>query len=351
MIRESRSYHHGISDSIGGREMMEKRALGLLSGGLDSVLAIRLVLDQDIPVTGFNVVTPFVSERRDYAGDIARRFGIPLIRLDAGDDYLDLVRHPRYGYGKRMNPCLDCRIYMLTRAKEAAAQAGASYIVTGDVLGQRPMTQFGRPLEIQEDGAGLQGLILRPLSAQLLPATVPERKGWVDRGRLLGIRGRSRKPQLALAEDLGVTGYRFPDGGCRLTNKEYSGRLRELLENRGGFERRDVQLLKIGRHFYHRRSRVIVGRNRRDNELLLRLKNPDEFVLEVPGCGSPITLIEATGDRSTVEFAAGLTAHYSDAECTPISVECRWDSRKNIILVNEQAMPPLRGRPLPISSD
>lgn len=331
--------------------MSDRRALGLLSGGLDSVLAIRLVLDQGIPLTAFNVVTPFISERCDYAGDIARQFGIPLIRLDAGDDYLELVRNPRYGYGKRMNPCLDCRIYMLRRAKEVARQAGASYIVTGDVLGERPMTQFGRSLEIQDKEADLEGLILRPLSAQLLPTTVPEREGWVDRSRLLGIRGRSRKPQLALAFELGIAGYRFPDGGCRLTNKEYSGRFRELLDNRDSVGRRDVQLLKIGRHFYHRQTRIIVGRNRRENELLLRFKNADEFVLEVPGCGSPITVIEGAGDDATLAFAAGLTARYSDAESTPVSVECRWDSRKDVLVVGEETLPLLEGTPLSLGND
>ena len=290
------------------------KALALLSGGLDSILATKLVLDQGIEVVAVKFILPIISEKRDYAEGIAKKFGIPLIQVEVGEEYLDVIRNPRYGYGSGMNPCIDCRIYMLREAKRIAKEVGAKFIVTGDVLGERPMSQHRKALELEEKEAGLENLILRPLSAKLLPETIPEREGWVDRSKLLDIRGRSRKPQIALAETFGLhEDYPSPSGGCLLTYKEFASKIRDLFEHKEEVTKRDISLLKIGRHFRIASSKIIVGRNEEENKLLLELKNPGDYVFEVPGFGSPITILEGPKSKEAIELAAKLTARYSDA--------------------------------------
>lgn len=293
------------------------KALALLSGGLDSILAIKLVLDQGIEVVAVKFILPFVSEKKDYAAEVATKLGIPLIRITAGEEYLEVVRNPRYGYGSGMNPCIDCRIYMLREAKRLAKEIGARFIVTGDVLGERPMSQHRRALELEEREAGLEKLILRPLSAKLLPETIPEREGWVDRTKLLDIRGRGRRRQIALARNLGLQeDYPTPSGGCLLTSKEFASRLKDLFEHKAKVTPRDLMVLKLGRHFRFGDSKIIVGRNEEENKLLEALKEPSDYLFEVPGLGSPLTLLEGPKSREAIELAARLTARYSDANAS-----------------------------------
>ncbi|MDI6886203.1 MAG: asparagine synthase-related protein [archaeon] len=304
------------------------KALALLSGGLDSILATKLILDQGIEVVAVKFILPVTSEKRDYAEEIAKKFGISLIQAEVGEEYLDVIRNPTYGYGSGMNPCIDCRIYMLREAKRIAKEVGAKFIVTGDVLGERPMSQHRKALELEEKEAGLENMILRPLSAKLLPETIPEREGWVDRSKLLAIRGRSRKPQIALAEKFGLhEDYPSPSGGCLLTYKEFASKVRDLFEHKEEATKRDVSLLKIGRHFRVASSKIIVGRNEEENKLLLELTkplqglrgrgaephSPEDYVFEVPGFGSPITILEGPKSKEAIELAAKLTARYSDA--------------------------------------
>ncbi|MEA2075616.1 MAG: hypothetical protein U9O85_07790 [Euryarchaeota archaeon] len=290
------------------------KALALLSGGLDSILATKLILDQGIEVVAVTFILPVAAEKEDYAKNTAKRFCIPLIRVEVGDEYLDVIRNPKYGYGSGMNPCIDCRIYMLREAKRIANEINAKFIVTGDVLGERPMSQHRKALMLEEKEAGLENLILRPLSAKLLPETIPEREGWVDRNTLLAISGKSRKPQIALAEKFGLQNeYPSPSGGCLLTNKEFASKVRDLFEHKEKVTKRDVLLLRIGRHFRFATSKIIVGRNEAENELLLELKNPEDYAFEVPGCGSPITVLEGLKSKEAVGLAAKLTARYSDA--------------------------------------
>lgn len=290
------------------------KALALLSGGLDSILATKLILDQGIEVVAVNFNLPFVAEKEDYAGEVAKRFGIPLVRVEAGEEYLDMVRNPKYGYGSGMNPCIDCHIYMLREAKRIAKEVSAEFIFTGDVLGERPMSQHRKALELEEKEAGLEKMILRPLSAKLLPETIPEREGWIDRSKLLDIKGRSRKPQIALAKEFGMQdAYPSPAGGCLLTYKEFASKARDLFEHKEKVTKRDVSLLKIGRHFRVAASKIIVGRNEEENKLLMDLKNPEDYVFEVPGYGSPITILEGEKSKEAIELAAKLTARYSDA--------------------------------------
>ncbi|MBN1762512.1 MAG: hypothetical protein JW878_05480 [Methanomicrobia archaeon] len=289
------------------------KALALLSGGLDSILATKLVLDQGIEVIAVTFILPVVAEKGDYAGKTAERFGIPQIRVEVGDDYLEVIRNPKYGYGSGMNPCIDCRIYMLREAKRIAKEIGAKFVVTGDVLGERPMSQYRKALMLEEEESRLEGLIVRPLSAKLLSETIPEREGWIDRSALLAISGKSRKPQIALAHEFGLeNAYPSPSGGCLLTHKEFASKVKDLFEHEEHVTTREIEFLRIGRHFRVASSKIVVGRNEAENELLLELKNPEDYAFEVPGYGSPITILEQTNEKETIELAARLTARYSD---------------------------------------
>jgi tRNA U34 2-thiouridine synthase MnmA/TrmU len=300
------------------------KALALLSGGLDSTLAVKLIQDQGIDVVALKFSSPFClcdHGGKCFALESARKFGIPLKTMYKGEDYLKVLRKPKFGYGSGMNPCIDCRIYMLKKAKEYAEEIGARFIFTGEVLDERPMSQHYKALKIIERAAGLEGKIVRPLSAKLLPETEPEKRGWVDRNQLLDIRGRSRKPQMALAKKLEITNYPCPSGGCLLTYKEFANKVRDLFKHKRSVTLKDVELLKVGRHFRLGESKLIVGRNETENKILLRLKNKTDYVFEVPDCGSPITILQDKKLKEAIEFAARLTAAYSDAEGEKILVK------------------------------
>ncbi|MCS7313339.1 MAG: hypothetical protein NZ742_10590, partial [Acidobacteria bacterium] len=244
------------------------RAIGLLSGGLDSTLACRLLKDQGVDVIAVHFSTGFclndhrrvVRRRKDQGKDLshsALRAGanldIPVEVIDISQEYFrKVLLQPKYGYGSAMNPCLDCRIFMLRKARDRMAEYDAQFVFTGEVLDQRPMSQHFRALQTVEREAGLEGLLLRPLSAKLLPPTIPEKMGWVDRAKLLGLRGRSRKVQMALAEKYGIVDYPQPAGGCCvLVDPNFAMRLQDSLLHRPTevMDLRDILLLKVGRHF------------------------------------------------------------------------------------------------------
>ena len=298
------------------------KALALFSGGLDSILAAKLILDQGIEVVAVTFSLPFIAEKEDQDSKAAARLGITHVKVEVGDEYLEVVRNPTYGYGSGMNPCIDCRIYMLREAKKRMHEIGAAFIITGDVLGERPMSQHRKALELEEQEAGLQGLIVRPLSAQLLPETIPERERWVDRGKLLAIRGKSRKPQIALAAQFGLQGaYPSPSGGCLLTYREFAVKLKDLFEHDERVTMRDIKLLKLGRHFRLGTAKLIVGRNESENSRLVALKEPEEYAFEVLDYGSPITILQGSHTQEVIELAARLTARYSDARSEAVVVE------------------------------
>jgi len=306
--------------------MVEKakvKALALLSGGLDSILAIKIILDQGVDVEAINFVTPFGTCKKceNSAAEAAKKLGIPLKTVILGKDYLRIVRKPKYGYGKNMNPCIDCRILMLKKAKKYAKEIGAQFIFTGEVLDERPMSQHMKALKMIEEEAGLKGKLLRPLSAKLLPETEAEKKGFVDRNGLLDIRGRSRKRQIALAKEFGITDYEWPAGGCLLTYKEFSAKLRDLFTHKKRVSLRDVELLKVGRHFRFGENKIIVGRNENENKALLQLKAKNDYYFEAQGCGSPVTLLQGPKTRKAVEKAAKLTAYHSDQKTGKIPVK------------------------------
>jgi len=297
------------------------KAVGLLSSGLDSPLAIRLVLDQGVEVTGVNLVLPFASEKEDYASRTAARLGIRLVKVEAGQDYIELIRSPKHGYGRGLNPCVDCRIYMLRQAKQVADHIGAEFVITGDVLGQRPKSQNEAALRLEEREAGLLGRILRPLSAGLLPQTLPEINGWIDRSRLLHIKGKRRKAQLELARRYGIEDYHFPSSGCLLTRTGYTRKLKELFDHKQKVTAEDIELLRVGRHFHCPGSWIVIGRNEAENHLLLEIKGPGDYVFAVPGFGSPITVLQGDKGAAVIKTAAELTARYSDADTREVLVE------------------------------
>ena len=257
---------------------INNNALALLSGGLDSTLAVKMMVDQGIAVTALNFTSPFCNCTSHKAGcqhqasKVASEFGIPIRVIAKGMDYMRLVENPPHGHGRGMNPCIDCRIYMLRKAKEMMPELGASFVITGEVIGQRPMSQRRQQIELIEKESGLAGLILRPLSAQHFPPTRPEQEGVVDREKLLAVSGRSRKVQIALARDLGVKDYPCPAGGCMLTDPIMAVRLRDLFAHVPDYGFNDLQFLKIGRHFRLENDlKIILGRNHEENEKIALL--------------------------------------------------------------------------------
>lgn len=295
------------------------KAVALLSGGLDSTLAAKLVMEQAIELEAVNFLTVFCTCTQRGESCLASqkavsRLGIPLRVFNVSDEYLDLVRHPKHGYGSNMNPCIDCRIFMLKKAKAYMGEIGASFIITGEVLGQRPMSQRRDAMRLIEKEAGLEGMILRPLSAKLLPATLPEKEGWVDRERLLNLQGRSRKPQIRLADHFGIQDYPCPAGGCLLTDPGFSKRFRDLILHHPDFSLNDVHLLKTGRHFrFSPEAKLVVGRNAEDNKKIETFSRKDDILLKVSHFPGPLSLLRGSRDEGDIVRAASITAHYSKA--------------------------------------
>ena len=306
-------------------------AIGLISGGLDSTLAACLLADQGIDVIGLNFSTGFckTDARRalNRPGEDPRRLrhegiragadaAIPIEVIDIADEYLKMVLNPKHGYGKVMNPCIDCRIFMLRKAKEYMEQVGGHFIFTGEVLGQRPMSQHRRALRTIEEDADLEGYLLRPLSAQLLEPTVPERRGWVDRDRLPGIQGRSRKEQMDLAERFGVLDYPQPSGGCCfLTDMNFGRRFKDRIAHTGEglLSPEDLVFLKVGRHLRVSPTlKIIVSRDEAEGNFLERYRN-GHWAAEALDCSSPLTLVEGDPDAEQRSLIAAITARYSNA--------------------------------------
>ena len=302
--------------------MTRIKALALLSGGLDSILATKLILEQGVDVVAFNVTSPFCLCKKGGCGAVeaAKQLGVQLKVVYAGLEYLRIVRKPKHGYGRNMNPCIDCRIFLVKKAKIMAKEIGAAFIFTGEVLDERPMSQHYRAMKIIEEETGLKGRILRPLSARLLPETEIEKKGLVDRAKLLKIRGRSRKPQIKLAVEFNIKDYPCPAGGCLLTDKEFANKLRDLFGHRKRCNLVDVNLLKVGRHFRFGQNKIIVGRNESENKILLAKKTRNDFSFEVPEIAGPITILQGSKTKRAVKLAAALTAFHSDAKTQSVTV-------------------------------
>lgn len=301
-------------------------AVALYSGGLDSTLAILTLLRQGIEVKAITFLNHFgceISDRSSCSKDpfsAALKFGFEVKLCHLSDKFISIVKSPKFGHGRNMNPCVDCRILMLKEAAEFMEMTGADFIATGEVLGQRPMSQRRDALDIIDREAGLRGRVLRPLSARLLRPTLVEEEGLVDRQQLHGFGGRSRKPQMALAAEFGLTVYPSPAGGCLLTEPNFSYRLRELLDHDPNPSVADLQLLRLGRHFrVSGDCKIIVGRDMAENEALLRLSDPEGAVVRIMDVGSPITLIRGASGDDAVALAASICALYSDARQSPLA--------------------------------
>jgi tRNA U34 2-thiouridine synthase MnmA/TrmU len=289
---------------------MKKRAISLLSGGLDSILATWLILQQGVEVIGISFSTPFFDTEK--AKKAAEFLNIPLEIIDVTDEFIPILLNPRYGYGKNMNPCIDCHAFMIKKAKELLKKYNADFIVTGEVLGERPMSQNKQSLKIVEKYSDTENILLRPLSAKLLPPTKPEREGLIDRNKLLDIKGRSRKIQLDLAKKIGLKEIPTPAGGCLLTEPNFSRRLKDLIEHQKLISKRDLELLKLGRHFRIDGVKIIVGRNKEENEKLLELSKPEDIIIKAEE-PSPILLIpQSIENEKILEIAGKIAGYYSD---------------------------------------
>jgi tRNA U34 2-thiouridine synthase MnmA/TrmU len=299
-----------------------RKAVALLSGGLDSLLAIKLILDQGIPVVAVRFMTHFGCDPVS-SGSCGRDtepllkmwgpLGLDIKLAHLGQDYIEMVRNPPHGRGRNMNPCVDCRLMMLEWGADLLRTHGAGFMITGEVLNQRPLSQTRPSLDLIARQSGLEGLLLRPLSAKLLPPTLPEIQGVVDRSKLLDISGRGRTRQYALAKAYGVEEIPQPSGGCLLTDPGYSDRLRELWRFDPDAGGHDITLLRVGRHFrFSPATKVIVGRNQDENEMLEAMKTDRDVFVRLRDFVGPNTLVRGTITDDAVDFAARLTARYGD---------------------------------------
>ncbi len=337
--------------------MGEVLAIGMLSGGLDSTLATRLMIDQGIRIKGLHFNTGFCTvhhrrvisrpdeppERlRNPVTRLASLFDISIDVIDISREYLEVLRHPKYGYGKNMNPCIDCRIMTMGMARDIMEETGAEFVYSGEVLGQRPMSQHRPTLRLIEKESGLDGKLLRPLSAKLLSETEPERLGLVDRSRLLAFSGRSRKPQYALAQEYGYDNLPQPAGGCcLLTDPVYGRKLKDLFNHKNPDDcgLTDLLLLKVGRHLrVSPELKVVVGRDEHENHFidanfghLIRLE-----AMEVMG---PVVIAEGVPTPENMECAAGITARYSDGkDQSQLDVKYRINGEDKVMTV--KPLPP-----------
>jgi len=285
------------------------KALGLLSGGLDSSLAALCLKRQGVEVTGISFVTPFFSSSK--AERSAEQMDIPLIVENISEVHLAMLKNPRYGYGKNMNPCIDCHAMMFRLAGEMMAERGFDFLFSGEVLGQRPMSQNANALRSVANYSGQPDRIIRPLSARLLPITPMEEQGLVDREQLLELQGRSRKPQEALAKEWGLTDFPSSGGGCLLTEIHFSDRLRDLITHQPDCTVDDVELLKIGRQFrLSKQSKLTLGRHQKDNEAIQAAAKSDYIILRTPGVSGPLGLVSGTPSEEDLQTAGAIVASY-----------------------------------------
>ena len=319
------------------------KALLLLSGGLDSILAGRLMQEEDIEVEAINFVTCFCTctsknSCKSAAVKAADDLKIPLKMLNVTMEYLEIVKNPEHGYGSNMNPCIDCRIFMLKKAKVYMEEIGARFIVTGEVLGERPMSQRRDAMHLIEREAGLKGLILRPLSAKLMDETIPEKRGWIDRERLLAISGRSRQPQMELAEQLKVYDYPCPGGGCLLTDPQFGDRMRDLMKH-DEINIENIYLLKAGRHFRMApKVKLIVGRDESENQRIANMGSESDLRMKAESFPGPLSLLRTSDglDEELIKRAASITARYGKGRKEPKVRVIYWkgeEGAKEVIVV------------------
>jgi tRNA-specific 2-thiouridylase len=289
------------------------RALGLCSGGLDSMLAGLVLRKIGLEVEWITFETPFFSAAK--ARKASMMAGIPLIVKPIYPVYIEMLKNPPAGYGKYMNPCMDCHALMFRMAGEIMREKNFDFLFSGEVLGQRPMSQTKTSLRYVEKHSGFDGYIVRPLTAKNLPETIPEKEGLIDREMLLDIKGRGRKAQIKLAAEFGIEDYPAPAGGCLLTDKQYTSRLRDIFDHQQACSEQELHLLKYGRHYrLNPQTKLIVGRTEKDNENILKYHDPArDIVIDVKDYSSPIGLIPHGAEKKIVMLAASICTGYSKA--------------------------------------
>jgi tRNA U34 2-thiouridine synthase MnmA/TrmU len=319
-----------------GEESKEKpKAVALLSGGLDSTLAVKLMKEQGIDVKAVAIKTPFCDFDCGHGcgfrvKEVAERLGVELKTFYLGDEYLEMLKKPKHGYGSGMNPCIDCREMMFKVAKDYMQEIDAKFIITGEVLEQRPMSQNPKALQIIEQESGLEGKVLRPLSAKHLKETEAEKTGLVKREQLLSVKGRTRKTQIELAKKFGITDYPNSAGGCLLTDPQFAKKAKDLFEHTIKPTLNDTELLKVGRHFrLTPYTKLIVGRNKDENGIISSLALPDDLLMEVKDHMGPIALLRGSCDENVICLASSIVHRYSDA---PRDEEC------SIIIKNNKGL-------------
>ena len=324
---------------------MNKKAIVLLSGGLDSILAAKLMLEQGIDVLAVNFSARLCMCGAKKTGEsaaqsAAKMLNIPLKTIDITNDFIEMVKQPEYGHGKNVNPCIDCQIYMLKHAKDMMAETRAGFLVTGEVLGERPMSQRKDALNLIEKRAGVRGILLRPLTAKNLEPTEPEKEGIVDRDKLLDIRGRSRKPQIALAEKFGIKKYPNPAGGCLLTDPGFAKRVKDAMKH-GEFNTENLAILSVGRHFrLSDNAKLVVGRDEGENSLLLSLAKSNDMVFKLKDYQGPISVLRGSYDDKLINIAAGIAAYHTKFRGEESLAVNYWEgnsSQKNTILVKPES--------------
>ena len=289
------------------------KAICVFSGGLDSILAAELIRAQDIDVLALFFETPFF--KADRAMVSARSINLPFKVVDITKRHLEVVKHPKHGYGGNMNPCIDCHALMFRIAGEMLESEDATFIFSGEVMGQRPMSQNKKALTLVQKESGLNDLLLRPLSAKCLPPTIPEKEGWVKRENLKGFQGRSRKPQMSMAADLAINDYPAPAGGCLLTERGFSRRLKDLLTSNPEVIIPQLEILKLGRHFrLNDHVKIVVGRNKRENEKMKALAVKEDIILNTVSVPGPTVLMSGDLLAGSIPQAVQITLSYSDAQ-------------------------------------
>lgn len=293
--------------------MKRNNALVLFSGGLDSILAVKILEEQGVRTKAITFKSYFFDEKQ--AKKAAEGMRLSLKIIDISKEHLKIVKNPKYGYGKRMNPCIDCHILMLKKAKQIMQKQKFDFIATGEVLGERPMSQNKKALQQIEKESSLTGYLLRPLSAKLLKATIPENKGLIRREKLLDISGRSRRKQIALAEKWKIKKYPAPAGGCLLCDLEFCKRLKGLFRICPKCAGNDIELLKLGRHFWSDRVKIVVGRNREENKKIKKLAKGKDILIEIKDWPGPLTLIRTYQGKKisdkVLQRAKKITQRYS----------------------------------------
>ncbi len=292
---------------------MKRKIYLLFSGGLDSIIAARLLQDMGFDVVGVHITSPLFEKDVDKVKELAEKVGIELKIVKAGDDYLEMLKAPVYGYGKNLNPCIDCKAYMLKKVKEIA---GNNPIATGEVLGQRPMSQRLDAFKKIEKLAGLEKKVIRPLSGKLLPPTVYEEEGLFNREKFLDFKGRSRKRYPEILRSLGLDEKELPTpaGGCLLTEPSFSKKVKDLSEH-NELTWENIELLKVGRHFRLNGCKLIVGRNKLENQKIENSAKSKDLVMKVIGIPSPSALLRCEKElkEDIKRLAASIVARYSDA--------------------------------------